>query len=293
MSFQIVTDTSANLPSAWLRQEQIAVLPFSYSVDGKREENCLDTEKFKGKKFYQAIRDGARVTTSQITPQAYLDCFRPMLEHGEEILFVGMSSGISGSFQSAQIAAQELGEQFPDGKLELIDTLSASLGEGILVLRAAEDRRNGRTLEETAKHLSELRHRVCQIFTVDDLMYLRKGGRLSNVAAVVGTMLRIKPLLKGNELGKIVTFEKCRGRKRAIEAMVKFYAENVVDPLHQTVGIAHADCPEDAKTLARLLERKNRPGNLLTVCYEPVTGSHVGPSTLALFFEASEGIRSK
>ena len=291
MSFRIVTDTSANLPTELLEQYDIPVLPFNFYVDGK-EANCLDTRVFDGKAFYDAIRDGAKVTTSQISPQIYEDMFRPMLENREEVLFVGMSSGISGSFHCAEIAKDDLLEDFPDAQLELVDTLGASLGEGILVLQAAEYRARGISLKETAKLLREQSRRICQIFTVDDLMYLRKGGRLSNVKAVVGTMLRIKPILKGNEQGQIVAFAKCRGRKKAIEALAERYAAWVRNPQEQIVGIAHADCPEDADYLIRLLKDANPPKEILSVCYEPVTGSHVGPGTLALFFEASDGVRA-
>lgn len=291
MSFRIVTDTSANLPSELLEQYDIPVLPFSYYVNGK-EANCLDTRTFNGKKFYDSIRDGAKVTTSQISPQLYEDMFRPFLNAGEEVLFIGMSSGISGSFHCAEIAKEDLLEEFPNARLELVDTLGASLGEGILVLKAAECRDRGMSLSAVTKLLLDLRNRICQIFTVDDLMYLRKGGRLSNVKAVVGTMLRIKPILKGNEQGQIVTCDKCRGRKKSIEALAERYVKYVRNPQEQIVGIAHADCPEDVEYLISLLNKERPPKQILTVCYEPVTGSHVGPSTLALFFEAVEGVRS-
>lgn len=290
MSFRIVTDTSANLPSELLEQYDIPVLPFSYYVNGK-EANCLDTRTFNGKKFYDSIRDGAKVTTSQISPQLYEDMFRPFLNAGEEVLFIGMSSGISGSFHCAEIAKEDLLEEFPNARLELVDTLGASLGEGILVLKAAECRDRGMSLSTVTKLLLDLRNRICQIFTVDDLMYLRKGGRLSNVKAVVGTMLRIKPILKGNEQGQIVTCDKCRGRKKSIEALAERYVKYVRNPQDQIVGIAHADCPEDVEYLISLLNKERPPKQILTVCYEPVTGSHVGPSTLALFFEAVEGVR--
>lgn len=291
MSFRIVTDTSANLPSELLEQYDIPVLPFSYYVNGK-EANCLDTRTFNGKKFYDSIRDGAKVTTSQISPQLYEEMFRPFLNAGEEVLFIGMSSGISGSFHCAEIAKEDLLEEFPNARLELVDTLGASLGEGILVLKAAECRDRGMSLSAVTKLLLDLRNRICQIFTVDDLMYLRKGGRLSNVKAVVGTMLRIKPILKGNEQGQIVTCDKCRGRKKSIEALAERYVKYVRNPQDQIVGIAHADCPEDVEYLISLLNKERPPKQILTVCYEPVTGSHVGPSTLALFFEAVEGVRS-
>ena len=289
--FRVITDTSANLPSELAKKNNIGVIPFLYYVNG-RETTCLDTQGFDGPSFYNAMRGGAAVTTSQITPQYYMDFMRPILAAGEDILFVGMSSGISGSFHCAELAAEELRETFPERKIRLIDTLGASLGEGLLVLRAMKERLLGHTLDEAADRLAQLRHRLCNVFTVDDLSYLKRGGRLSNMAFIVGSLLHIKPLLKGNEQGKIVAFSKIRGRKKAIEALAERYDEYVVDPEKQTVGIAHADCPEDAGYLIRLLNRRNPPKEILSVCYEPVTGSHVGPGTLALFFEARDGVRA-
>lgn len=289
--FQIVTDTSANLPVSIVNQNDITVIPFPYFVNGARH-TCLDTEGFDAKTFYGAMREGADVTTSQINPQHYMDVMRPILNQGLDILFVGMSSGISGSYHCAEIAAEELGPDFPERKIRLVDTLGASLGEGLLVLRAVKEKLLGLSLDDVYKKLMDLRHRLCNIFTVDDLKYLRKGGRLSNLSFIVGTLLQIKPLLKGNEEGKIVAFAKIRGRKKALEELAARYDQYVVDPEHQTIGIAHADCAEDAERLIALLRRNNPPEDILTVDYEPVTGSHVGPGTLALFFEARDGCRA-
>ena len=274
-----------------MESNQIGVIPFHYYVNGA-DNICTDTKGFDGVTFYNAMREGATVTTSQISPQHYIDFMRPILASGEDILFVGMSSGISGSYASAQTAAAQLCEEFPERKICLVDTLGASLGEGILVLKAVADKLLGLDLDEIYEKLMSLRHRICQVFTVDDLKYLRKGGRLSNMAFIVGTILHIKPLLKGNEEGKIVAFEKIRGRKKAIEALAAHYDAHVVEPEDQTVCIAHADCPEDANRLIDLLKRNHPPKQILSVCYEPVTGSHVGPGTLALFFTSHEGIRA-
>ncbi len=289
--FQIITDTSANLPSELAAEKDLTVIPFPYFVNGARH-TCLDTEGFDGKTFYGAMREGAEVTTSQINPQNYIDVMRPVLQKGLDILFVGMSSGISGAYHSAELAAEELRAEFPERKIRLVDTIGASLGEGLLVLRAVRDKLAGLSLDAIYEKLMDLRHRLCNIFTVDDLKYLRKGGRLSNLSFIVGTILQIKPLLKGNEEGRIVAFAKLRGRKKALEELAKRYDEYVVNAEEQTIGIAHADCPEDAAYLIELLRRNHPPKEILTVGYEPVTGSHVGPGTLALFFEAREGCRS-
>ena len=290
--FQILTDTSANLDTAVLQQRNIHVIPFHFYVDGQ-SHFCENTAKFDGKAFYDAIRAGARSTTSQISPQAYIDEMTPMLAAGDDVLFVSMSSGISGSFASSQVAAQHLSAEFPQRKIRLVDTRGASLGEGLLALRAADMRDAGADIDETADAIFALHRNMCQIFTVEDLKYLRATGRVSGAAALVGSILQIKPLLKGDDEGKIVCFSKLRGRKRSIQAMAERYDELVKDAEAQTVGIAHADCPEDAEMLAALLRRNHPPKEIMTVVYEPVTGSHVGPGALALFFLGDETARDR
>ena len=290
--FHIVTDTSANLPTAFLQAERIAVIPYTFHSDAG-EQVCMDLGGFDAAAFYAQMRSGVKITTSQIPPQRYIDALTPMLAAGEDVLFVSMSSGISGSYASGQIAARQLREEFPARKLLLVDTYSASLGEGLLVMRAADCRRAGMDIDETYKLLRALRHRMAQIFTVDDLRYLRRTGRLSNLEAAVGSVLQIKPLLKGDAQGRIVCFAKLRGRQRAVEAIAKRYEELVVEPQAQTVGIAHADCAADAQILASLLRRSSKPPkDILMVDYEPVTGSHVGPGALALFFLSDENVRN-
>ena len=283
MAYTVITDTSANLDQQWLADHQVPVIPFHYFVGG-RDNTCTDTRGFDGEKFYNAMRNGEKVTTSQITPQAYLDVFRPILENGNDILFVSMSSGISGSFSQSQSAKNELQDEFPDRKICLVDTLGASLGEGLLVVKAVECRDQGMPLEEVFQLLQNMRHSMCQVFTVDDLKYLRNTGRLSNISALVGMVLNIKPLLKGNTEGKIISFAKIRGRKKAIMGLAEQYDKFVRDAESQVIGIAHADCQQDVDTLISLLKQNHPPKDILTVMYEPVTGSHVGPGTVALFF---------
>lgn len=289
--FRIVTDTSSNLPTAYLQAENITVIPFTFHTESG-EQSCMDTASFDAKAFYTAMRNGEKVTTSQIPPQRFVDNIRPMLENGEDVLFVSMSSGISGSYASSKIAANQLAEEFPERKILTVDTYSASLAEGIVVMRAVECRKEGLSIDETYQILRALRHRIAQIFTVGDLRYLKRTGRLSNLEAAVGTVLQIKPLLKGDPQGKIVCFAKVRGRQRAIEEMAKRYEELVVSPEMQTVCISHADCEADAQILASMLRRSKPPKDILIVDYEPVTGSHVGPGALALFFVSDDNVRN-
>ena len=289
--YRILTDTSANLNCSLLEQNGVAEIPFSFYVN-EEEHRCLDVEGFDSRAFYDAMRQGAKVQTSQVPPLLYEQTMRPILEKGQDVLFIGMSSGISGSFQSAWTASRQLQSEFPERKIRLVDTLGASLGEGLLVLQAARWQQEGVTLEESAARLEALRGRMCQVFTVDNLKYLKKGGRISNLKAAVGTVLQIKPLLKGDTEGKIVCFGQVRGRRKSIEMIAEQYDRYVEQAGKQTIGIAHADCSEDAEALIELLNRNHPPKNILTACYEPMTGAHVGPGALALFFCGKQEFRS-
>ena len=291
MSYRIFTDTSANLPTDLTEAKGITVVPFSSCLNGE-EFMCTDTRSFDGAGFYGAIRKHASVSTSQINPFRYEEYMEPVLQAGSDILYIGMSSGISGSFASSSIAIEQLRAKYPERDIRAVDTLSASLGEGIVVLKAVEYLEHGMDIDEAEKRLNELSRKVCQIFIVDDLMHLRRTGRLSNAVALAGAVLQIKPMLKGNEKGQIVCIKKERGRRRAIESLVKVYENYIENAEEQIVGISHADCAEDAEYLASRLRSVAAPKEILTVCYEPVTGSHVGPDTLALFFVGRDGFRT-
>ncbi|MBQ7896254.1 MAG: DegV family protein [Oscillospiraceae bacterium] len=288
MSFAVVTDTSANLENKHVAEYNIHVVPFSYYVRGE-ERTCLDTDSFDGDEYYAMIKSGVEVTTSQVTPQRYIDCFAPLLEKGEDVVFVSMSSGISGSCNSARIAAAELKEEYPHRRVEIIDTKGASLGEGLVAIKAAQLRDQGVGLDEALAVLEDMVQHMCQVFTVDDLMHLRKGGRLSNLSAVVGTVLQIKPILIGNNNGQIVAIAKLRGRKRSIEDLAARYDRLVADHENAVIGIAQAGCRQEAEYLIELLNKNKPPKEIINVQYEPVTGSHVGPGALALFFVSHDG----
>lgn len=289
--FTIVTDTSANLPYEILSKNGIPEIPFHYIID-EVVHSQHEMGEFDGKAFYDAMRSGVEVSTCQISPQQFLDVIEPELKDGRDVLVISMSSGISGSYNSLQIAAGELKEQYPERKLYTIDTRAASLGEGIVVLKAIELRNAGADIDEAYAQLSAMTDCIFQIFTVDDLKYLRRTGRISGAVAVAGTLLNIKPLLKGNERGEIVNIAKVRGRKKAISALADYYNRLVVNPEEQVVGIAHADAAEDAQALIDMLRAKHPPKEILLVDYEPVTGSHVGPGTVALFFLGNNTVRS-
>ena len=229
MSFQIITDSAANIPTPMIEKMGVAVIPFYYYINGQ-EYTCTDTETFDGHAYYDMIRARTKVNTSQINPQTYAEFMEQFLKQGLDVLYISMSSGISSSFNSAQMGAEMLREQYPERQICLVDTLGASLGEGLAVFKAVEWREQGLVLAEVERRLKLYCKRMYQIFSVDDLMHLKRTGRLSNAAAIVGMVLQIKPLLKGNEKGQIVCIQKERGRKRAIQALAKRYADLAVNP---------------------------------------------------------------
>lgn len=292
MSFSIFTDTSANIPTPYAKEHGIGVIPLSYIEDGQQHE-CTDTDSFRCREYYDKLKEGKKITTSQINPQKYAEYMEPALKEGNDILFIGMSSGISGSFNSATIAAEQLMEAYEDRNVLMVDSLGASLGEGILVLEAVSCKEQGMGLTEIAEHLNEMRHNIYQLFTVDDLMFLRRGGRLSNASAIVGTVLNVKPILKGNEFGKIVTTGKVRGRKKVMDLIAQKYDQLVKDADRQTVCISHGNCPEDANLMADMLKQNHPPREILIVEHEPVTGSYLGPGALCVYFQGDRDIRTK
>lgn len=292
MSFVVITDTSSNIPTKLLEERQIPAIPFHYLIDGNAY-TCTDTDSFDAEGYYAKIRGGMKVTTAQVTPQDYIDFCEPYLQQGQDAIFICMASGISGSYNSACVAAGQLMEQYPERRVRAVDAKSASLGEGLIALHAADMRDQGMTVDEAVPLLEKYVMRTFSVFTVDDLMHLRRGGRLSNLSAVVGTVLHIKPLLKGSENAQIEAFAKVRGRKKSIEALAERYDKLVVDPEKQIVGIAQAGCREDAQYLESLLRKNHPPRQILNVEYEPVTGAHVGPGALALFFMSHDEVRKE
>ncbi len=290
MSFRLITDSSSNLPTPYINENDISLVYFSYIFNGT-EYVCKDTETFDGETYYRAIRSGAKVSTSQVTPAQYVDVFRPFLEKGQDILFVSMSSGISGSYNSANMAKEELLESFPDRKIVLFDTLAASLGQAFFIKKAIECRNAGRSVEETEAELLKIRPCVYQNVMIGDLMYLSKNGRVSAPKALIGTLLGIRPILKGSPEGTLVMIGRAKGRKAAIKTLVEKYAEVVDRENNKYVGIAYTSSEEDANEIAEKLKEVAAPEVMEVVRYEPVTGSHVGPDTVAVFYLGKEDAR--
>ena len=277
---QLFTDTSANLPVEIIDEYGIEVVPFSYTIDGVE---YIPEREFDGKAFYAAMRAGSEVKTSMVNAGTFIERFKAALDAGKDVLYIGMSGGISGTANAALMAKQELDEEYPDRKIVVIDTLAASLGEGMFVIKAAEQLKDGASLDAIEEDIRAQVPSMCQSFTVDDLKYLKKTGRVSGAAAIIGNVLGIHPILVGDYEGKIVVKSKVRGMKRTLAALAERYAELVLNKA-ETIGIAHADNEEGKEYLVQRLRDKGLTGKCLSVCYEPVTGSHVGPGTVALFF---------
>lgn len=280
---RLFTDTSANLPLQLVQRYNIRVLPFSYTVNGVEAENSAEMD-FDGKAFYDSMRAGAEIKTSMINIVSFMLPFEEALQNGDDVLYIGMSGGISGTANSAAIAANELRENYPEHKICAIDSLAASLGEGLQVIEAAQMIESGADFDEIESHIMKRRETMCQFFTVDDLEYLKRGGRITGAVAFVGTVLHINPLLRGDELGRIVLCGKARGMKRALDALADKY-DKLASDRSAPIGIAHADNDSGMEYLLGRLRDCGFTGECTSVCYEPVTGSHVGPGTVALFFQ--------
>ena len=277
---QLFTDTSANLPVEIIDEYGIEVVPFSYTIDGVE---YIPEREFDGKAFYAAMRAGSAVKTSMVNAGTFIERFKTALDAGKDVLYIGMSGGISGTANAALMAKQELDEEYQDRKIVVIDTLAASLGEGLFVIKAAEQLKDGVALDKIEENIRAQVPSMCQSFTVDDLKYLKNTGRVSGAAAIIGNVLSIHPILIGDYEGKIVVKAKVRGMKRTLDALAERYAELALSKT-ETIGIAHADNEEGKAYLVQRLRDKGLTGKCLSVCYEPVTGSHVGPGTVALFF---------
>ena len=292
--FQIVVDSAANIPAQLVKQYNIKVISFVNFVNGK-SVTCFDPalsmeeERTKGKEYYDAVRAGAEVKTGLISSGNFEDYFRTIMEQNEDVLYFSLSKNISGTYNSARIAAEELMENPPMGrKIRMIDSLNASLAQGILAIYASEMRAQGIDFDAIADKLESYPARMNGVFTVGDLKYLANTGRISGSAALVGNILNIKPILRGNKDGYIVQYKKCRGRKSALNTLISLVCDNIVHPEEQIIGIAHADSYEDSLYVMEEIKKRITVRDFINTSYDYCTGSHVGPDTIALFFMAKD-----
>lgn len=284
--YLIVSDSSCDLPADLLKSWGVTCIELTFHEDNSDKE--YDCSGMKPSEFYQLMRDGKVFKTAAVNFQRFRDCFVPILERGLDILYVAFSSGLSVTAATGEMAAKELMEEYPGSRVEVVDSLCASSGQGLFLSLAVQNKNNGANLEENVRLLLEKRPKICHWFTVDDLVYLKRGGRVSSTAALVGTVLNIKPVLHVDDEGHLINMSKVRGRKQSIKALVDQYRLTAEEPKGGTYFISHGDCLGDAKYLETLIREEF--GHNATVIHDvgPVIGAHSGPGTLALFFVGSK-----
>ncbi len=280
-TYQIITDSSADLPAQLLRELDIKAAPLTLLF---REQSMEDSVTEEIRELYAALRAGESASTAAVNPEGWKQAMEPILQEGKDILVLAFSSGLSTTYQSAEIAARELREAYPQRKIHVVDTRSASLGEGLLVWHACQKRDAGMGLEELTEWVENHKLQLCHWFTVDDLMYLKRGGRVSAVTAAVGSILNIKPVMHMDDEGHLIKVSTARGRKASIKALADKMGESGLPGENDTVFICHGDCIEDARYLEQLIKERFGVKNVMIGYTGAVIGSHSGPGTLALFF---------
>lgn len=285
-NYVIYTDSSADLDVAMLEELGVLVQPLTFHMGEGNYANWPDGREMGFAEFYTKLREGATASTSQVNVSEFENVFRPLLEEGKDVLYIGFSSGLSGTVNSGRVAAEELAKEFPERKMLVVDTLAASLGQGLLVWHAVQLQKQGKSIIEVAAWLEDNKLNMAHWFTVDDLNFLKRGGRVSGAAALFGTMLNIKPVLHVDNAGKLIPMEKVRGRRQSLDALVDHMEKTAIDPAEQVVFISHGDCKDDADYVADEVKRRLGVKTVYINYVGPVIGSHSGPGTMALFFLA-------
>lgn len=282
--YKITVDSTCDLSYAYLKENNVSFISLKYILDGTEYADDL-FQNMDANEFYTKLKNGSTATTSQVNVTDYTEFWEPMLNDGMDILHLSFSSGISGSCNSAHIAASDLTEKYPDRKIIVVDSLAACMGFGLLVSYAIDMKRDGKTIEEVQSWLEENKLHMRHMFTVDSLAHLRRGGRVSGTAAALGTLMQIKPMLYFNAEGKIKSGDKVKGRKKSLIALVNKMDEFGVDLDGQRIYISHAACPDDADFVAKKVRERHPGVSEITIGYVgPVIGAHSGPGTVALFF---------
>lgn len=281
--FKIITNTTADLPKSFIEENQLGLFFFNYTLNGQTysAENDLDY-----KTFYSKVREGSMPSTSQVNPETFREKFTEYLKETNKLLYLSFSSGLSGSCSNANLVAHEMMEENPDIEIKVIDTLAASMGEGLVVYRAVQLKKQGKSFEETARYIEEHVMNFTHVFTVDDLNHLYRGGRVSKTSAVLGTMINIKPILHVDEEGHLIPIAKVRGRKKSLHALVDYMEKRMGSwrDQNEIILISHGDCLEDAQLVADEIKERFGIENIMMNHIGPTIGAHSGPGTVALFF---------
>ncbi|MBM6684434.1 DegV family protein [Faecalicatena contorta] len=278
--YVITVNSTVDLPKEWLEERNVPVVPLRYTMDGQTYE---DMSGLTAKEFFAKLREGKMSVTSQVNPEEAKAALEPFLKEGKDVLHLAFSSGLSGTCNSMKIAGEELREEYPEAKVIVIDTLCACLGEGLLLYKALQQKAAGKTIEETAAWVEENKLHICHDVTVDDLNHLHRGGRISKATAVVGTMVKIKPIIHMDNEGKLQVIGKERGRKKSLNKIVDMAVEQSKGWDNDIIMITHGDCIEDAEYVASLVREKMGIDNILINNIGTVIGSHTGPGVVAVF----------
>lgn len=284
-NYVICTDSGCDIRSSLLKEWGVENISMTFEFDG--EDKILTDSDISPKDFYDKMREGGVARTAAINPETFKTTFAELVKAGNDVLYVGFSSGLSTTFNSSRLAAEEVCEEYPDAKVIPVDTVSASAGQGLLVYFAAQKKASGATIEETAAYISDMAHNICHFFTVDDLEYLKRGGRISSAAAVVGSVLSIKPIIVVDNDGKLVSTGKVRGRKAAINTIVQRY-EQYAEEKDGTAFICHSESLAEAEELKETLQQKFGAKVELITDMGPIIGAHVGPGTIGLVFKGNK-----
>lgn len=281
--FKIITDTTADLPESYIRENELGIMVVPYIMDGIPQG---EERKMEVKEFYDRMRGGMMPTTSQINPETAKEYLNGFLEESRQLLVLSFSSGLSGTCGNVSLAAREIMEERPDCRIVVADTLCASLGEGLLVHKAVQLKKAGKSLDETAQWVEAHKENLVHVFTVDDLFHLHRGGRVSKATAIVGTLAGIKPLLHVDEQGHLTAVGKVRGRKKSLQSLVDMMEKQVGSwcDKNDCIFISHGDCAEDADYVKQLVEERFGRKDFLINEIGPTIGTHSGPGTVALFF---------
>jgi DegV family protein with EDD domain len=287
MNYEIVTDSSSNLTEELIAEYGIHIISLVFILDGEEYSSYKKGEKTDIGQFYKMMRAGKTMTTSTINMSSCEKTFESILSRGKDVLYIGFSSALSGTYNTASVMAEKLMAKYTDRKIYCVDSLAASMGEGLLVYYAANQRKEGKSIDEVRDWVLSNRLNLCHWFTVDDLLFLKRGGRISSTTALVGTALGIKPILHVDNEGRLINVGKVRGRKNSLNELVKEMEKTCIRPEEQTVFISHGDCIEDAEYVKELVKSKLKVMEVVINYVDPVIGAHSGPGTVALFFVGS------
>lgn len=288
MAYKIYTDSTANLPNELIEKYALEVISLNYFDEDTEYTSYVKGEETDLKPFYNQLREKKKFTTSCINQETFYNCFDSELSAGNDVIYIGFTSGLSATYNCARLASIDLAQKYPNQKVIVIDSLCASMGLGLLVIEACKQKEKGASIDELASYLEETKHKVAQIFTVEDLFYLYRGGRLSATSYHLANVLHIKPTLRVDEEGKLTPYGKVMGRKKSLNALVSKLCETIVNPEEQEIYIGHADCIEDVEIVKQLISQKITVKGFVVNYIDAVIGSHAGPGTLAIFYLAND-----